>query len=441
MGTTKITTNRGDMMIKNRTIFTGDNLDILRGMDSESIDLIYLDPPFNSNRSYSAPIGSEAAGAHFKDAWTFEDTDAAWWGELADKNPGLWSVINAAGVVGGKGDKAYLIYMAMRILELHRVLKSTGSLYLHCDTTMSHSLKMLMDAIFGKNNFRNEIVWRRGTVKGGKTKANQMPRNHDTILFFSKTDNCYFNRQYLPFSEKYMSRFKNNDNDKRGPYRSDQPIGTRSDESIKKMKKDGVIFKGKNGKLKIKSYLNNLKGIVVDDNWTDINEVNVMSKERTGYPTQKPLALLERIIKASCPEDGVILDPFCGCATTCIASEDAARKWIGIDISEKAVELVKLRAEGRFSLFPVNHRTKSPTRNVPPRSKDIKHILYGQQEGRCAGCKCYFEFRNFEVDHIIPRKKADLDTDENLQLLCGHCNRVKGARSQEYLLADIAKRK
>ena len=141
----------------NHTIFTGDNLDILRGMDSESVDLIYLDPPFNSNRHYKAPIGSQAAGAEFKDAWTFEDTKEAWWGLIADEHPAIYKVIDAAGDVGSKGDKAYLIYMAMRLLEMHRILKPIGSIYLHCDDVMSHSLKMVMDAIFGRKNFGTKL--------------------------------------------------------------------------------------------------------------------------------------------------------------------------------------------------------------------------------------------------------------------------------------------
>ena len=143
---------------KNRTMWTGDNLDIMRGMNSENVDLIYLDPPFNSNRTYSAPIGSEAEGAAFKDTWTLDDVDVAWHGEIADKQPALYSIIDAAGLAHGKGMKSYLIMMAVRLLEMNRLLKTTGSIYLHCDSTASHYLKLLMDCIFGKSNFRNEIA-------------------------------------------------------------------------------------------------------------------------------------------------------------------------------------------------------------------------------------------------------------------------------------------
>ena len=145
----------------NRTLWTGDNLDIMRGMNSETVDLIYLDPPFNSNKNYSAPIGSEAAGAAFKDTWTLSDVDEAWHGEIADRQPTLYAIIDAAGLSHGKGMKSYLIMMAVRLLEMRRLLKDTGSIYLHCDPTASHYLKTLMDAVFGQGRFRNEIVWRR----------------------------------------------------------------------------------------------------------------------------------------------------------------------------------------------------------------------------------------------------------------------------------------
>ena len=143
----------------NRTIFVRDNLEITRGLPDNFVDLIYLDPPFNSKRQYSAPVGSEAAGAHFKDTWNLSDTDNSWHGELSEKHPSLYEIIHAMGIVAGKAEKAYLIYMAMRLLEFHRVLKDTGSIYLHCDQTMSHSLKLVMDSIFGRENFQNEVVW------------------------------------------------------------------------------------------------------------------------------------------------------------------------------------------------------------------------------------------------------------------------------------------
>ncbi len=199
----------------NRTLWTGDNLDIMRGMNSESVDLIYLDQPFNSNRNYSAPIGSEAAGAAFKDTWTLSDVDEAWHGEIADREPTLYAIIDAAGLSYGKGMKSYLIMMAVRLLEMRRLLKDTGSIYLHCDPTASHYLKMLMDAVFGQRNFRNEVVWRRTK---GRSDAGRFGRVHDTILFYAQ-DGATWNPQHLPHDPAYIQRTYRN-TDERGRWRS-----------------------------------------------------------------------------------------------------------------------------------------------------------------------------------------------------------------------------
>ena len=169
-----------------KTIFTGDNLPIMRGMNSQSVDLIYLDPPFNSKANYAAPIGSEAAGAEFKDTWTLNDVDAAWLDLIEAKHPALNRVIHAA---MSDSDKSYLIYMAVRLLEMHRILKDSGSIYLHCDPTMSHYLKLVMDTILGKQHFQNEIIW---CYERGSRRKSQFGRKHDVILFYSKTKNYVF---------------------------------------------------------------------------------------------------------------------------------------------------------------------------------------------------------------------------------------------------------
>ena len=176
-------------------MWTGDNLPIMRGMNSQTVDLLYLDPPFNSNRTYSAPIGSQAAGAAFKDTWTLEDVDLAWHGEIAEQNPAVYAVIGAAGEAHGKGMKSYLIMMAVRLLEMRRIMKDTGSLYLHCDPTASHYLKLLMDAVFGRLNFRNEIVW---AYRRWPAKQNNFQRMHDVILRYSKSEDSVWNQLYEP---------------------------------------------------------------------------------------------------------------------------------------------------------------------------------------------------------------------------------------------------
>ena len=185
---------------KSRTMWTGDNLPIMRGMNSACVDLIYLDPPFNSNRTYSAPIGSEAAGAAFKDTWALEDVDDAWHGEIAEQNPAVYAVVGAAGEAHGKGMKSYLIMMAVRLLEMRRLLKPTGSLYLHCDPTASHYLKLLMDAVFGKGNFRNEIVWHYGQRTA--FLIGNLSRKHDTILFWAKSNRTLVNKVSVPWAKE-----------------------------------------------------------------------------------------------------------------------------------------------------------------------------------------------------------------------------------------------
>ena len=427
----------------NRHIFIKDNLPVLRAFDDQSIDLIYLDPPFNSNKNYSAPIGSEAAGQHFKDIWTYSDTDDAWWGELSDKYPALYEIIHAVGCINGERDKSYLIAMAMRLLELHRVLKDTGSIYLHCDQTMSHSLKLVMDSIFGKKNFNNEISWRRGTGSS-RTKTNRFPRNHDCLLFYSKTKDRNFKRQFKSYSEKTLKMYRFNDKDGRGEYRL-QVLRTYGKQTIEKFKKDNRIKKSGTGKLYLKQYLNEKPGVAIDDVWENITGMgHKAAKEKTGYSTQKPLALLERIIKASSNKGDIVLDPFCGCATTCVAAEKLNRKWIGIDLSSLAGKLVKKRLKRQFEqrelgkdmIYPIIRDTL-PIKDAPKPSKDIKHILYGKQRGICNGCNHHFMFKIFHIDHIMPTAKGGQDTDNNLQLLCGPCNSIKGDRDMAYLKARL----
>ena len=399
--------------IPHQTIFTGDNLDIMRGMDSESIDLIYLDPPFNSNRHYEAPIGSKAAGAEFKDAWTFEDTKAAWWGLIAEEHPALYKVIDAIGEVGNEGDKAYLIYMAMRLLEMRRILKETGSIYLHCDPTMSHSLKMAMDALFGRKNFRNEIAW--CYTGPGKTKR-WFPRKHDIILFYGASDGAAFRSDSVRVPYKQLNI----------QHREQQETGI-----------GGKLTSGN-----IDLYKE--RGKIPEDWWSDISPVGRIKKERTGYPTQKPLALLRRIILSSSHAGDMVLDPFCGCATACIAAEELSRQWIGIDLSPLAAKLVKQRMKNELDLLTYKdlmHRHDIPRRSdqITKPSRNINHILFGEQEGRCNGCRHSFPFQNFTRDHIIPTDKGGADTDDNLQLLCARCNSIKGSRPMEYLIAQLKK--
>ena len=397
--------------IKPKTIFTGDNLPIMRGINSESIDLIYLDPPFNSKTNYAAPIGSAAAGAEFKDTWTLSDVDNAWLDLIETKYPALNRVIHAAMT---NSDKSYLIYMAARLLEIKRILKDTGSIYLHCDPTMSHSLKLVMDAVFGKANFRNEIVW---YYKGNSIAKKLFPSKHDTLLYYA-SQNPTFNPIYVPYAEATLRRYNHTDED-----------GRRYKISALRDGKQEKVYMG--------------EGKMVDSVW----DIPVIRKknERTGYPTQKPLALLDRIIKASSNKGDVVFDPFCGCATTCVAADRLQREWIGIDISEKAAELVVERIKADQGLFEnIINRTDIPKRTdlgdiLRYNHPKNKTQLYGEQSGYCNGCGTHFEKQHLEVDHIIAENVGGTDHIENLQLLCSHCNRVKGERGQEYLISRLNK--
>ena len=394
-----------------RTLWTGDNLPILRRMNSASVDLIYLDPPFNSKADYAAPIGSKAAGAEFKDTWSLSDLDVEWINLIEAKHPDLYRVLLAAMT---PSDKSYLAYMASRLLELRRILKPTGSLYLHCDPTMSHYLKLVMDATFGRRSFRNELVW---YYRGAGVPKLDFARRHD-ILFRYCSRSPYFDpdpaRQ--PYAKATVKRFSSYIGNVRG----------------------GRDY----GQQKL-----NPKGKHPDDVFTDIQPIAPSSKERTGYPTEKPLPLLERIIETSSAPGQVVLDPFCGCATACVAAEDLDRRWTGIDISPKAAVLVVDRVMNMQGLWrQIVHRTDLPQRtdlgdipryNCPGnRSK-----LYGEQGGNCQGCREHFRKRHLEVDHIIASSKGGTDHIDNLQMLCSNCNRIKGDRGMEYLTLKLQLRK
>ena len=274
-----------------------------------------------------------------------------------------------------------------------------------------------MDAIIGRVNFRNEIIW---GYPGPSQPRNAFKRKHDIIFFYAKSKYAYFSDEGSsePISDFSKSKFTLED--EKGKYKEIRN------------KKTGKIYR---------AYLRTHQRM--RDIW-EIPVINAMAKERVGYPTQKPLKLLRRIIRASSDDDAVVLDPFCGCATACVAAERLGRQWVGIDLSAKAAELVKTRiAQDNpllFSQHPLIHRTDIPKRTDQgelPNYRTHKHLLFGEQEGRCAGCEFAFPFRNFQIDHKVPRSKGGSDHYENLQLLCAACNAVKGDRDQAYLIARL----
>ncbi len=306
-------------------LYYGDNLDILRRyIKDETVDLIYLDPPFKSNQDYNV-LFQERNGSRskaqikvFEDTWQWDQEAASAYQEIVEKgSENVSKVMQAFRMFLGDNDMlAYLAMMAPRLVELRRVLKPTGSIYLHCDPTASHYLKMLIDAVFGAKMFQREIIWRIGWLSGFKTQAKNWIRNHEVLLYYTKSESFIFNKPLIPYREGYLRR-------------------------------DGSKPTG--------------KGIPVEDTWNchpedvspsgaplDSVMIKSFSKEKLGYPTQKPEALLERIIAASSNKDDVVLDPFCGCGTTISVAQKLNRRWIGIDITHLAIGLIKHRLQDTF---------------------------------------------------------------------------------------------
>ncbi|RLA08685.1 MAG: hypothetical protein DRQ51_01640 [Gammaproteobacteria bacterium] len=450
------------------TLYTNDNLFILNGLNNESIDLIYLDPPFNSKRFYSAPIGSKSAGASFSDMWSWEDVNESYLEKMFSNYPFLVNFIQSIEGIHGKAMMAYITYMTQRIIEMHRVLKPTGSFYLHVDPTASHYLKIVLDKIFGKSNFRNEIIWQRMTgAKGSQFKAKKFGASTDTILFYTKSDEYHLNptiklkendpvmlKKFNKIDNKGKRYYDDSAHIWRNPSMGDRPnlcyawrgfnnphlSGWRlSKQRLEEEYQKGNIVIKDDGKLERRKYFDDYDGKTLDNNWIDIPRA--MGGERTGYPTQKPIALLNRIIKASSREGDIIFDPFCGCATACVAAQQLNRKWIGIDIEKQAAEVLVNRLSDDAGLFSnFIHRVDIPKRDDIKKelpSFSIKERLHKEQKGICKGCNHEYLIKDFHIDHIIPKAKGGGDYYENYQLLCGHCNTTKGDRPMEYLMNKV----
>ncbi len=369
--------------MKNR-LYYGDNLEILRSPEyfpEACVDLIYLDPPFNSNRNYNvlfkaeSGADSEAQITAFEDTWHWGHTAEATYHELITDAPAkVATAIEALlNLIDRNQMMAYLVMMTARLVELHRVLKPTGSLYLHCDPTASHYLKLILDTIFGGENYRNEIVWKRTSAHND---ARRFGKIHDVIFYYSKdVKRVHFEAVYGAYSDAYIRDwFKADENgrlykleDLTAPYRGGpggrfvfrgklpgpSRMWSKNEAEMERLWQDGRIVTGKDGKPSLRgliSYLDEKKGMPVQDWWDDITKIPNRSKERLGYPTQKPVALLERIIRASSNEGDVVLDPFCGCGTAIAAAHKLGRKWIGIDITHLSIALQKYRLQDMFEL-------------------------------------------------------------------------------------------
>jgi DNA modification methylase len=372
--------------LETRVLYCADNLPQLQKFPAESVDLIYMDPPFFSNRQYQVIWGDEAEVRSFEDRW-------------------------AGGI------EVYIDWMRKRVLELRRILTPTGSIYLHCDTHASHYLKVLMDQVFGPECFRSEIVWKRTGAHGA---AKGYAPVHDCILYYARPGHTW-NAQQHEYREDYL-REKYKYSDARGRYQlvTLVPPGTRNGETgqpwrgidptakgyhwrfppakLDELERDGMIHWGRNGRgmPRLKRYLETGAGVSVQDVWTDIPPINSQAQERLGYPTQKPEALLERVILASSNEHDVILDPFCGCGTTVSVAERLGRRWIGIDISPTAVNIMasRLKKQRAGIQFHVS--------GLPVTEQDLRQLKP-------------YEFQNWVVNKFIGthslRKSGDLGID------------------------------
>ena len=391
----------------NRILYAADCLDVLNDeneLPDQSIGLIYLDPPFNSNSNYNLPFKGRDKSLKpveaFKDTWewTADDGGRLEQMETDPRTRSLAAIVKFAQEVEGfrvgrRGRKpslaAYLINMSLRLLAMRRVLKETGSIYLHCDPTASHYLKLMMDAILGRKCFRSEIIWKRTTSHNDAKKFGHI---HDTILYYSKSNRPTWNTIYQPYAEQYVLKtYRYQDDDGRkwmsdnlsasglsgGGYEYEWNGLTRlwrcPIKTMRRLESENRLHYTRTGLARRKRYLDEAKGLPLNDIWTDLNPISSHAKERLGYPTQKPLALLERIIRASSNPGDIVLDPFCGCGTTVHAAETLGRKWIGIDISPFSTGLIRERLADRDN-FPLLSKQDITIRGIPETIEDARSL-------------------------------------------------------------------
>ena len=518
--------------VQNRTLFQGDNLPVLKGINSSSIDLIATDPPFNKSRDFHAVPNSLSDGAGFQDRWNWSDDEhQQWQNQIMDTR---WTdvayAIELARSCHSDDMGAFLSFMAVRLIECHRILKPSGSIYIHTDDTANAYIRILMDAIFGQDSFQNEIVWKRHS---GRSDAVRYGRVHDTILFYAGTDYVW-NKQYLPHNPDYVkSHYRHNDDDGRGRYRvsdltapgvssglsgqtwrginpadngrhwSAPTSGQMSDwiqqnaipdwpdaypsihNKLDALDKHSLIFwpDGAGRIPGLKRYLSSSPGRVLDDTILDIPPLQHHSREKVGYPTQKPLALYDRLIRSSTNRNDVVLDPFAGCATTCVSAERAGRQWIGIDLWPDAYQVIRQRfldenlavddddnTTGTLTLGHIHHLTEPPERtdqldaaDVPvletPTGRPARSRLTGRQKSEmkqklladnpgllCSGCDYGMPTaEQLVIDHKWPFADGGGNDLDNLCLLCYPCNGKKSntltltlLRKQNYKQGSMA---
>ena len=422
---------------QNRTLFQGDNLPHLQGINSETVDLIATDPPFNKSKDFHATPNTLASGAKFQDRWSWkDDVQLQWLLKIEQDEPEVSAAINAAKAIYGDDMGAFLCWLGVRLMECHRILKPTGSLYLHIDHTAHAYAKMLLDAIFGRDNFRNEVIWYKGYR--GTPKQGNWQMEHETLLYYSKGGAVAWNDTYAEYKDDRLARY--NQVDEKGERYA----------LIKRRRADGAIYYGK-------TYPQGKK----QGNVLEVPILAATAKERTGYPTQKPLALYERIIRASSNPGDMVLDPFCGCATTPVAAESLGRQWIGMDLWDgchgiiidrlNAVKQIWRPEDVRLITAPPqrtddgNNATEYlempdlPPQERHPSPRRQKPQLLIDLGPFCQGCgrDKSDDPRVLEVDHKWPKSEGGTDAYENLTLLCGPCNKEKKDKLTLTQLQDL----
>ena len=479
----------GKPNFENRTLYHGDNLEFLRGMNSETVNLIATDPPFNKNRDFHATPDSLASGARFRDRWRWdEDVHEEWTDSIMDDWPAVWEVILAARAAYGDDMGAFLCWLGVRLMEMRRVLRQDGSIYLHCDPTASHYIKAMMDAIFGWKNFRNELTWKRYAAHSLADEAFDNVSDH--LLFYSKNySQIKFNKVYgetpLDVLKERFSQIEEETGRRYQHVALEQSSNKSSAGEVRRIQGTEVISRigwrwtqdtfdsrlaenpfliywTRNGRPRYKKYLDEYEGAPLGNIWTDIGYLSAGDSERTGYPTQKPLALYRRIIEASSNAGDIVLDPFCGCATTPVAAEQLKRQWVGMDIWDKAHDTVleRLKDEWLFTpednaeiMFPHTvHYTSAPPARTDENEvaaaklqlkiqrptepwqrlthRQIVGVLAEAQRSplgdvTCAGCGRELEPEFLQLDHIMPKAEGGENHILNRILLCGPCNRRK----------------
>ena len=489
-------TEMAEQNFPDNTIYELDNLDVLRGMNSETVDLIATDPPFNTKRNRAGTAGHYVDNwkwgdtGKLPDQWAWNEVHPTWLDEIKDENRALYEVIEAAGHCHGQDIAAFLCFLSVRLLEMHRILKPTGSLYLHCDHTANAYIRMALDAIFGAKNFRSEIAWKRSSAHSDTKQGRQQHgRIHDNLLFYTKSNDWNWNPIYTEYTQEYIDSFYKQIEPETGRrYRLDNLTGPggaskgnpqyevmgvirywryRQEKMQELIDTGRIIQPTQNSVPCYKRYLDEMLGVPLQDLWTDINPPS--GKERTGSPDQKPLALYERIILASSNPGDLVLDPFAGCATTIIAARNNERRWIGIDrrpdahfhvvcrmMGLKAAQAEEIRQlphltdwmNARLAQHETHFRTEPPVRTdegetaapflAPVFTKNEKSILSHREMKdylvdafglRCWGCNFNApDERHLQLDHVDPKADGGSNHLDNRALLCGPCNMAKGNR-------------